>query len=195
MKKYKGYTPYQISSMSDAEIRKAYSRLRSIANKRLNRLQEQDLNMTARTGYRFPTIAQVEESSKFTVASQLADVSKFLRDERTTVTGEKKFIADFREMMMDKGYADLVSNTDDIYNTLQFLEEMREGYNDKLYSSGDLLDTLQEAERLKIPKDKLAQNIDIFVAHLDDLETIKPTKGGRAFSSSRIKALVKKWTK
>ena len=188
------YTPYQLSRMSDSAIRKAYSELRSIANKRLTRLEKQGLGMTARTGYRFPTIKQVESSSRATVASELADVSRFLRDERTTVKGEKKFLSNFKELMTEKGYGDLVDTPDEIYTVLQFLDEMREEHKEMTLPSGDLLDALQEAERLKIPKDKLKANIDLFVAHIDELEQIQPTKGGRTFSTQRLNALIRKWT-
>ena len=192
--KRKLYSPYQISNMSESAIRKAYSELRSIANKRLARLEKQGLGMTARTGYKFPTIRNIEESSKATIASELADVSKFLRDPRTTVSGEKQFLNNFREMMTEKGYSDLVETPDDIYKTLQFMEEIRDTNNNQLLPSGDVLDVLQHAERLKIPTDKLKDNIDIFVQHLDELEDVKPTKGGRTFSSQRLNALIRKWT-
>ena len=192
--KRKLYSPYQISNMSESAIRKAYSELRSIANKRLARLENRGLGMTARTGYKFPTIRNIEESSKATIASELADVSKFLRDPRTTVSGEKQFLNNFREMMTEKGYSDLVDTPDDIYKTLQFMEEIRDTNNNRLLPSGDVLDVLQHAERLKIPTEKLKDNIDLFVQHLDDLEDVKPTKGGRTFSSQRLNALIRKWT-
>ena len=188
------YSPYQISNMCDSAIRKAYSELRSIANKRLGRLEKQGLGMTARTGYKFPTIKNIEESSKATIASELADVSKFLRDPRTTVSGEKEFLKNFQEMMTDKGYANLVETPEEIYNVLQFMEDIRETNNNKLLPSGDALDALQQAQRLKIPVEKLKENIDIFVQHLDELENVKPTKGGRKFSSQRLNALIRKWT-
>ena len=194
MKNRKLYSPYQISNMSESAIRKAYSELRSIANKRLGRLEKQGLGMTARTGYKFPTIRNIEESSKATIASELADVSKFLRDPRTTVSGEKQFLNNFREMMTEKGYSDLVDTPDDIYKTLQFMEDIRDINNNRLLPSGDVLDVLQQAERLKIPTEKLKDNIDIFVQHLDELENVRPTKGGRTFSSQRLNALIRKWT-
>lgn len=193
--KRKLYSPYQIANMSESAIRKAYSELRSIANKRLGRLEKQGLGMTARTGYKFPTIRNIEESSKATIASELADVSKFLRDPRTTVTGEKEFLKNFKEMMTEKGYSDLVETPDEIYKTLQFMEEIRDTNNNRLLPSGDVLDVLQQAERLKIPMEKLKDNIDLFVQHIDDLENVQPTKGGRTFSSRRLNALIKKWEK
>lgn len=189
------FNPYQLSKMTDAEIRKAYSRLRSTANKRLSRLAEAGLNRTARSGYKFPTIAEIQSSSRSTVASELADVSKFLRDERTTVRGEKKFISDFKEIMTDKGYGDLVETPEDIYKTIDYFDELREQHKDKILPSGDALDVLQEAERLNIPHDKLVDNIEMFVSHLDDMKNIKPSKGGAEFSSRRMNNLIRKWTK
>ena len=194
MKKPKLFTPYQLASMTDAAIRKEYSKLRSIANKRLGRLQAQGLGKSARSGYRFPTIKDIESSSRATVASELADVSRFLRDPRTTVTGEKSFLENFKEMMSEKGYADLVETPDDVYKVLDFMEEIREQNNNKVLPSGDALDALQQAQRLKIPMERFKENIDLFVQHLDDLENVQPTKGGRKFSTQRLNALIRKWT-
>lgn len=186
------YTPWQISKMSDTEIRREYSKLRSIANKRLARMQAQDLNIKARKGYRFPTISQVIESSKSTIASELADVSSWLRDERSTIRGEKNFLSFFQELMNEKGYGDFVDTPEKIYETLEFFDDVREQYKDQLKGS-DILDVLEEGERLNIPREKILENIDIFIANLEKLKDVKPTKGGRTFSSSRINSLINKW--
>ena len=193
--KSKLYSPYQISRMSDAEIRKAYSDLRSVANKRLGRLEAQGLNQTARTGYRFPTLKQVEASSKSTVASELADVSVWLRDERSTIRGEKAFLNEFTEIMQEKGYGDIIQSYEDAYNFFDFMDDVREQHKELQLKGSDILDAMQEAERLNIPRDKLLDNIETFVANLEDLKNVQPTKGGRTFSSSRIDSLIRRWTK
>lgn len=193
--KGKLYSPYQISKMSDAEIRKAYSDLRSVANKRLGRLEAQGLNQTARSGYRFPTIKQVEASSKSTVASELADVSVWLRDERSTVRGEKAFLNEFTETMKEKGYGDLIKSYQDAYDFFDFMEEVRQQHQELQVRGSDILDVMQESERLNIPREKLLDNIEQFVANLEDLKNVQPTKGGRTFSSSRIDSLIRRWTK
>ena len=97
-------------------------------------------------------------------------------------------------MMTEKGYGDLVETPEEIYNVLDFMEEIRETNNNKILPSGDALDALQQAQRLKIPIEKFKENIDLFVQHLDELEDVKPTKGGRKFSSQRLNALIRKWT-
>ena len=193
-KSYERFTPYKINKMTESEIRKEYSKLRSVANKRLTRMQKLNIGMKAREGFRFPTIKEIE-SSIFSVGSMLADVSKWVSDYRSSVTGEKQFLNDFQEMFTEKGYGDLVETPEQIYTTIKFLESIREDYNDQLLPSGDALDALQQAERLKIPHEILLENIDLFVAHLDDLENVQPTKGGRKFSTRRLNALIKKWEK
>ena len=74
------------------------------------------------------------------------------------------------------------------------MEEIREENNNKVLPSGDALDALQQAQRLKIPMERFKENIDLFVQHLDDLENVQPTKGGRKFSTQRLNALIRKWT-
>lgn len=200
-KKYDVYTPYKMESMSEKQIRAEYSRLRSVANKRLQRLQAAGIGKRALEGYRFPTIAQIESSSKSTVASELASVSRWLADYRSTVTGERQFLEEFRELMRGKKYGSLVETVEDTYNVIEMLDDLREKHKNDLlkYRAGltdqDIFDALQQAQRLKIPVDALKKNIELFVANMDALEKVQPTKGGRTFGSNRINALVRKWTK
>lgn len=199
-KKYDIYTPYKMESMTEAQIRAEYSKLRSVANKRLQRLDSAGIGMRALSGYRFPTIAQIQSSSKSTVASELANVSRWLGNYRSTITGEKQFISEFQEMMHGKGYGDLVKTPEDVYKVVGLLDDLREKYKNELlkYRSGltdqDIFDALQQAQRLRMPIEALKQNIELFVANMDALEKVQPTKGGRTFSSSRVNALVRKWT-
>lgn len=200
-KKYDVYTPYNMGSMTEKQIHAEYSRLRSVANKRLQRLEKAGIGKRALSGYQFPTIAQIESSSKSTVSSELASVSRWLSDYRSTITGEKQFLSEFREMMQDKGYGDLVKTPEDIYKVVDLLDDLRERHKNDLlrYRSGltdqDIFEALQQAQRLRIPVDALKKNIELFVANMDALEKVQPTKGGRTFGSNRINALIRKWTK
>ena len=200
-KKYDVYTPYNMGSMTEKQIRAEYSRLRSVANKRLQRLEKAGIGKRALSGYQFPTIAQIESSSKSTVSSELASVSRWLSDYRSTITGEKQFLSEFREMMQDKGYGDLVKTPEDIYKVVDLLDDLRERHkNDLLRYRSDLTDqdifeAMQQAQRLRIPIDALKKNIELFVANMDALEKVQPTKGGRTFGSNRINALIRKWEK
>lgn len=199
-KKFELYTPIKMESMTEAQLRAEYSRMRSIGNKRLQRLEAAGIGMRGIKGYRFPTIAQIQSSSKSTVASELASLSRWLNDYRSTITGEKQFLREFREMMQSKGYGSLVDTPEDVYNVVDLLNDLRERYSNDLlrYRSGltdkDIFDALQQAQRLRMPIEALKENIELFVSNMDALEKVQPTKGGGTFSSSRVNALVRKWT-
>lgn len=202
-KKYELYTPIKMESMTEAQIRAEYSRLRSVGNKRLQRLEAAGIGMRALRGYRFPTIAQIESSSKSTVASELASLSRWLGDYRSTITGERQFLQEFRDMIRSKAngqYASLVDTVKGTYDLIGLLDDLRERYKNDLlrYQFGltdtDIMDALQQAQRLNMPVEALKQHINLFVANMDALEKVQPTKGGRTFSSSRVNALVRKWT-
>ena len=190
-KTYSLFSPSQISKMSESQIRKEYSRLRSVANKRIQRMQKAGLGKNMNKP--FATIQQINESSKWNVASQLADVSTFLRSDRTTVSGEKRFINEFKKNMIDKGYGGIVETTDDVYNMIDFMENMREQYGDKLFDSGDALDVLQETQRLNIPIDKVKENYDAFASNLSELENMETPKTDRTMSKAKVAKLIAKF--
>ena len=193
MRKYKLYTPYKMESMSEKEIRKAYSELRKVANKRLANMRKHNIGMRAREGFVFPTLKEIEESSKYTVESALADVSSWLRSDRTTVKGEKKAVAEFRNVIGAK-YPELVKDLDSTYMTMEFLDYMREKYTAKLYDSGDVLDVLQKAQYLNIGLDKLKENIKLFYDHKAQFEKIKNPKR-KGYTPVAVDRLIAKYEK
>lgn len=192
MRKFSTFTPSQIAKMSNADIRKEYSKLRSVANKRIQRMEKAGLGMGR--NQKFATIQQIKESSKWNVESQLAEVSRFLKSERTTITGEKRFLNDFKENMIVRGYGDLVQNIEDIYNMIDFMEHMREQYGDKLFDSGDALDVLQETQRLNIPLNKIKENYEVFASNLLALENMPTPKTDKTMSNAKVNKLIKKFS-
>ena len=181
----------QIRTASDSTLRKMYSEFRSVANKRIQRLNQAGLRESKAL---FPTIQQIKDTDKTTMQSALADVQKFLRSSRTTVSGVKRFMKDFRETMTEKGYGDLVETNEDLMQMIDYMDYLREQYSEKLFDSGDALDVLQEGQRLNIPMDKLKENYDLFASNLNKMEKLRRSPGGREFSQSRIAKLIKKWS-
>lgn len=187
------YSPWQIHKLSDGEINRAYSELRSIANKRLQRQQAQNIGIRARTGFRFPTIADINASSKDTVAAALADVSAFLRSDRTTIKGEKKAISEFRDRISGMGYGDLVKDLDSTYDTMKYLDQLREEYSDQLYDSGDVLEVLQQAQNLNIDKALLEKHINKFYEHQKEFLKIKVPKR-KGYTPVAVQRMINKYT-
>ena len=76
----------QIRTAADSTLRKMYSEFRSVANKRIQRLNQAGLGKSRAM---FPTIQQIKETDKINMQSALSDVQKFLRSSRTTVSQER----------------------------------------------------------------------------------------------------------
>lgn len=184
------YTPRDIAKMSESQIRKAYSDLRSIANKRIQRLEKAGLNFEERP--KFATIQQIRESSKWNVASQLATVSKYLRAD-TTVTKARLKVDEFKKTMHEYGFDFLADSNDDAIKGMKYLDSLREIYSDKIFDSGDALDVLEQTERLKIPVEKVIDNYEKFHDNLKNLESMEPKSNGREFTSKQIDKLIKSW--
>ena len=180
------FTPWQIGQLTNKQIRQEYSRLRSTANKRLSRLQEAGLG--SRGGYRFPVL---KGRSNEQIAADLADVSRFLRDPRTTVTGEREFVKKEIGMLHERGY-DFVNRTN-FYDFIDFMESKREEVGNKLFDSGDAADVFNEGQRLKIPVEVLKKNFDFFADNLAAMERTKPIKSERKVTFSAIKRKMKRF--
>lgn len=180
----------RISMTPETTVRKLYSEFRSIANKRIQRMTKAGLPGDHTL---FPTIQQIIDTDKTDIGTALADVQNFLRSNRTTVTGAKRFYKDMRETMIRQGYGDLVKTDEDTYNMIKYMEYLREIYGDELFDSGDALDVLQQGQRLNIPMDRLKENYDLFASNLDKMEKLRRSAHGQEFSQERVERLIKKW--
>jgi hypothetical protein len=86
------YTPYALESWPDSQMRKEYTRLRDIAQKRLKRLSQDPISGTSDV-YKefaggFPTIKAMRGDRK-ALEQALADVARFVRSKGSTVGGAR----------------------------------------------------------------------------------------------------------
>lgn len=93
------YTPYALESWPDSQMRKEYTRLRDIAQKRLKRLSQDPISGTSDV-YKefaagFPTIKSMRVDRK-ALEQALADVSRFVRSKVSTVGGARE---EFKQKM------------------------------------------------------------------------------------------------
>lgn len=176
------YTPRMIEKIlskpgGEAQLRKAYSELRKIANKRLQRLEEQDLGTWG--SKRFPKLNEAKDVPKL-----LADVSRYIRDPRHTVRGEKKFIEDELKLLHKRGYHFI--NRDNIYDFFKYMDDMRDEYKNARYDSGPYVDIFDEAQRLRLPGRVLQKHFEDFVEQWDQIQKLKTTKGKRNITWSKL---------
>ena len=176
------YFPHEIDNMDDKAVRKAYSALRKIANKRLKNLDKNDLG-----GYGAFRYSKLEQMHPDEVAQELAEVSRFLRDPRHTVRGAKSFRSNVIDALHDKpGFEDI--NEKNFQQWADYMDYLREKYGNKLFDSGDATDVFMEAERLNIPKWVMQSQYELFRNNLDVIQNISSITNekhpGRAISNA-----------
>lgn len=172
----------------EAQLRKAYSELRKVANKRLQRLEEQDLGTYG--SYRYPKLNEVADQD---VPGLLADVSRYIRDPRHTVRGEKQFLDKEIAELHKRGY-DFI-NRSNIYDFFSYMEDMRQRYGSKVFDSGSVADAYNEAQRLRLPTNVLKKNFEAFMGQMDQIEKLKTTKGKKNITWSKLNQRLANYTR
>lgn len=175
--------PKEIRALSNADLRKYYSRARTIANKRLGRLEKAGLRPGPWTRSPFPKMSELTNGE---IERELADVTRFLRSNRTTVSGERKYIKrEIEYLREDRGYGFI--NDDNIYDFLEFMDDMREKQGAKYFDSGDAADVFKQGQRLNVPEEVLKEHFDYFVENMKKMEQVQPIKTDRAIKFYDIK--------
>ena len=158
---YDDYYPYRLEQIDERALRKEYTRLRKIANKRLARLQaseykETDLAKEYAGG--FALLADVEDLPR-----ELTQLARFVASERSSVTGLKRIDRQTISTLHQHGYTFV--NTKNVRQFGSFMEEMRQAGYSKLYSSEFLANWWSEKGRSKRDNvDKLKQEFDNYVS-------------------------------
>ena len=143
---YDDYYPYRLEQMDERALRKEYTRLRKIANKRLNRLQaseykETDLAKEYAGG--FALLADVEDLPR-----ELTMLARFVASERSSVTGLKRIDKQTVETLQEHGYTFV--NAKNVRQFGAFMEEMRQAGLSKLYSSEFMATWWSEQSKSKL---------------------------------------------
>lgn len=119
------YTPRTVKYISEKEARREYQSLRRVAMKRMARLEK--------SGVQQPYTMQFPPSSMLTadqIAGQLLDVSTYLRDPRSFVTGARQF--EERQLKAFEG-SPVIQR--DLKAFGDFMEDMRKRANGQEYES------------------------------------------------------------
>lgn len=173
-----------------ADIRKEYTRLRDISQKRLKRMGS---TMWARTQtYKrnvnhYPLLKDIKSEAE--LASRLSDLSRFISRKTGSVSG--------MEAQMKKSLKTLHENQ---YNFVtrenyldfgEFMEEYRFQKLDEQYDSGDAAETYNLLEQHRIDPTKVKEDFEFWLANRKILEDLATGKGGQIKEATLKKRLVK----
>ena len=141
------YTPEGARWATEEDMAREYSRLRSIAQKRLSRLAgseyaESSLYKEYMDG--FDTVREVRTAGELSEA--LANVARFLRSSGSTLTGAAKVKAMTLDKLHERGYNFV--NNDNYWQYTRFMDYARGMLSDELWNSeyvNDFFERAQEA--------------------------------------------------
>lgn len=179
------FLPIQIAGMGAKAIRAAYTQQRAMANKRIARLEKAGLGTGVQGA--FPTLRGMTDEQ---ARAALADVSRWNRDVRHTVRGERAFIRSEIESFKNMGY-DFI-NDSNFYQFTEYMDDLREKYGSKAFDSGDAVDVFNNAQKIGIDPEVLKSNFDYFVEHQDALERMRPARSSWGASFEGMKDKIRK---
>jgi len=175
------YTPSEIKAKLEAggdlvkEVRKEYTRLRDISQKRLKRLAEAgytDTEVYQRNYNHYPKLKDIKSKSE--LAQRLSDLSRFVGSSQSTVKGIKERNKKTLEQLEEHGY-DFV-NESNLRDFGDFMEQYRDQLLDMDYDSGDAAELYRIVEKHGLDPDKVAEDFEFYLENLDAAMELKKTK-------------------
>lgn len=148
------YTPLALELTWDKkEVRKEYSRLRSIWRKRYERLLKsdyKDINLVKdRPIQRYKQLKDIASDRE--IYHLLSELASIIASDRTTVTGLKKQEKEQMQHLNDM-YGTELKTHEDLLNFGKFMEQIRDFASDRIYDSDFAGDLYSEGEKLSTYK-------------------------------------------
>lgn len=148
------YTPLALElTWEMKEVRKEYSRLRSIWRKRYERLVKSDYKdislVTDRPIQRYKQLKEITSDRE--IYHLLSELATIIASDRTTVTGLKK---QEKEQMkhINEVYGTELKTHEDLLNFGCFMEQLRDFASDRIYDSDFAVDLYADGEKLSTGK-------------------------------------------
>lgn len=148
------YTPLALELTWDMkDVRKEYSRLRSIWRKRYERLLKsdyKDINLVKdRPIQRYKQLKDITSDRE--IYHLLSELSTIIASDRTTVTGLKKQEKEQMQHINDV-YGTELKTHEDLLNFGRFMEQLRDFALDRIYDSDFAVELYSDGEKLSTGK-------------------------------------------
>ena len=195
------YTPSEIKAKLEAggdlerEVRKEYTRLRDISQKRIKRLAAAgytDTEVYQRNYKHYPKLKDIKSKSE--LAQRLSDLSRFVASSQSTVRGIKEREKRVLETLHENDY-DFVNES----NLKDFGEFMEQYRNEKMdtagYDSGDAAELYSVIEKHKLDPEMVAEDFEFYLENIEaakELKLRKSSTGNTKKFKKRLERAVRK---
>lgn len=167
---------------SEKELRQEYSRLRSIARKRLERLAGSDYaGSQTYLRYRnmFIPLTEIKKGSVARVSKKLTELHNFLSLETSSVTGARAVSNQRIKDLQAKGYT-FIKTEKDLRKFGEFMDYNRSLKKGGLYDSEKVIEMLDETSQRGISTKQVEKDFTFWMENYEHLSEVPAMKGRRS---------------
>ena len=167
-----------------AAVRKEYTRLRDISQKRLKRLKAAGLDDTQaylKNYKHYPKLKDIKSDSE--LASRLSDLARFITAKGSTVSGQKDIMKKSLSTLHDTGYTFV--NEGNFRDFGKFMEEYRHQMLDMSYDSGDAADLYGVTIKHQLDPEKVKADFEFWLENLDRAEKLRKSKSAGNYEKTK----------
>jgi hypothetical protein len=169
-----------------AAVRKEYTRLRDISQKRLKRLKAAGLDDTQaylKNYKHYPKLKDIKSDAE--LASRLSDLSRFITAKASTVSGQKDIMKKSLTTLHDNGYKFV--NEGNFRDFGKFMEEYRNQMLDMSYDSGDAADLYGVVVKHQLDPEKVKADFEFWLENLDKAQKLKKSKSAGNYEKTKAR--------
>lgn len=167
-----------------AAVRKEYTRLRDISQKRLKRLKAAGLDDTQaylRNYKHYPKLKDIKSDSE--LAARLSDLARFITAKGSTVSGQKDIMKKSLSTLHDTGYTFV--NEGNFRDFGKFMEEYRNQMLDMSYDSGDAAELYGVTIKHQLDPEKVKADFEFWLENLDRAEKLRKSKSAGNYEKTK----------
>ncbi len=170
------YTPYYLNKHTEAELRKEYSKLRSIVRKRQERLEKSEFAELSEVKHygKLPPVAQIKNKQQLVYA--LAEAKRFLNQD-ISITRFKRERKDMVTKLNANGY-DFITQQN-FTSFVEFMEDMRTIAQNTIVDSEIIAMLYNSVSKGKISASKLQKWFTDFIKKQEQSARDYPAKYSR----------------
>lgn len=190
------YNPKALRDLMKAggasEVRKEYTRLRDISQKRLKRMGKTQFARTQtykRNVNHYPLLKNIQSESE--LAARLSDLSRFIETKTSTVSGMKSQMKKALETLHKPDHGYFFVTEENFLDFGEFMEEYRFQKLDEEYDSGEAADTFNALEKHRVDPTKVQEDFEFWLQNRKLLETMGTGKGKEIQESTLRSRLIK----
>lgn len=201
------YEAFKYGNVDSAELRKEYSRLRQVANKRLKRMEGTEYQKSQtylRNKGKYTTLEQIEkEALKYAknlpleaqqkyvdshVAKKMSDLYKYLTAKTGTIRGMQRVENELIETLHEKGLTFI--NKKNIRQFGEYMEYLRILHGNRMFDSERAVDLFGLATKKGINPEEISEDYTFWSEHMEELERLPKIQNKEHRSAEDYKKLL-----